>query len=128
GLNQHAAIECRQRLRKPQRIDEHGHAAGWPATRDAELDPRFVQTQDRLGCALCQHLLLRNQRSIDIRYYHPDGLSRESIFRCHLLTSFASIRLSCPGLSAVYKSNSCRFATAPGSSTTNRRRRRTLIP
>src|SRR6185436_9172836 len=62
-------------------------------------DSRFVQTQDRLGCAFCQHLLLRNQRSIDIRYYHPDRLSRASIFRCHLLTSFVGIRLSWPGLS-----------------------------
>jgi hypothetical protein len=48
------------------------------------LNSRFVQTQDGLGRTLRQHFLLRDKRSIDIRYHHPDRLSQAFIFRCHL--------------------------------------------
>ncbi len=84
GLNQHAAVERRQRLGEFQRIDQHGHAAGRSSARDTELNSRLAQTQDRVGRTLRQRLLLRDQRSIDIRYHHPDRLSRAFIFRCHL--------------------------------------------
>jgi hypothetical protein len=48
----------------------------------------LVQTPDGLGRALGERLFLRDERSIDIGYHHPDRLSRVFVFRCHLQPRF----------------------------------------
>ena len=72
GLDDETAVERRDRRPKRERLDEHRHAARRPPARHREVDPRVVQLVHRLDRAIGEHLLLRDERAVDVREQQLD--------------------------------------------------------
>ena len=83
GEHDHPAVEGRHRHRQSERLDQHPQAAWRPAAADGEHDSALSQLLHGLNSQLGQHLVLRDQRAVDISQYRGDWLG--GLLRIHAI-------------------------------------------